>query len=585
MFKNLSNLVLLEQGFINFFLRVGLLLFVSTGQVWAKDISLTIDGVKGELEENVDIYVSSIAKEEYSTSLRFQSRLRDKIASALKALGYYQPKIHFTVTEDNTALKVMVEQGDPVRIKQVNIELEGEAKKDPEFIALINNSELVENGILNHSHYDKLKSAIRNLALSKGYFDGDFTRSSLEVAPARYEAFIYLYYNSGDRYRFGKTRISGSQIEQEKVRSLTPYNEGDPYLASDVGLFNQRLSNTEWFSSVAVQPDIENVDEEKILAMDVALTPQSQNQIETGVGYSTDVGVRGTLKWNKPWVNQYGHSFDSNLSLSIPEQTMVFGYKIPLEDVLNEYYRLQYGMKYEDNLDTQSLEVNAVVERHWQLSSGWHRNLYLKYLHEDFTQGAQDDDIKMVIPGISFSRSETSGGGMPLSGNRYALTMEVSDKNLVSRARMYRFKLLTGWIGSIGSDHRGLARIGASANFTDDILDIPPSLRFFAGGDNNLRGYDYESISPTDDTGALIGAKYMATSSLEYQYRVKGNWWLATFVDVGDAWSSKLDPKTGTGFGVRWASPVGPIRLDFAWGLAMDAGDQFRIHFALGPEL
>ncbi|MFC1237139.1 autotransporter assembly complex family protein [Vibrio sp. F74] len=562
---------------------LSMLLLLSKG-AWAS-IALNIEGLEGTLEENTNVYVAAIAEEDYSTSLRFQSRLRDTIITALKALGYYQPEITFIISENEETLTAKVAKGEPVLIDVVDIELEGGAKQDPDFLSLIAKSGLVEQSILDHSKYDALKKSIRNLALSKGYFDGDFTKTALEVAPELNQAFIRLHYDSGVRYNFGKTIIVGSQIEEDKVRSLIPYEEGKPYLASDVGLLNQRLSNTEWFSSVFVKPDLKNVEENQLLPMEVSLTPQSKNKIETGIGYSTDVGVRGTLKWNKPWVNTYGHSFDSSLSLSSPEQTIVLGYKIPLEDVLNEYYRIQYGMKYEDKLDTDSLEVSTVVERHWQLENGWHRNLFLKYLHEDFTQGSQNDDIKMAIPGVSFSKTKSSGGSMPKFGNKYSVSFELSDDSVISRARMLRIQTRSTWINSLGSNHRGIARVDLAANFVDNILDLPPSIRFFAGGDNNLRGYDYESISPTDDTGALIGAKYMATSTLEYQYRIKGDWWLAAFVDAGDAWSATPEAKIGTGFGVRWASPVGPIRLDLAWGLAEESGDQFRVHFALGPEL
>jgi len=563
---------------------VWLILFLFSATAWSA-VSLTIEGVEGDLETNIDVYISAIPKDDYSTSLRFQSRLHDNIVIALNALGYYQSTITFIVSEDKENLTVRIDEGTPVLIKVVDIELEGGAKQDPDFLNLIAQSGIIEQHIVNHGKYDELKSGIQNLALSKGYFDGDFTQTALEVSPERHEAFIRLHYFSGGRYNFGETTIIGSQINEERVRSLIPYKEGQPYLASDVGLLNQRLSNTEWFSSVFVKPDMKDVGSEHNLSMEVSLSPQSKNQIETGLGYSTDVGVRGTLKWNKPWVNSYGHSFDSSLSLSDPEQTIVLGYKIPLEDVLNEYYRVQYGMKYEDNLDTDSLEVNTAVERHWQLKNGWHRTLSLKYLHEDFVQGAQDDNIKMLIPGISFSKTKTSGGSMPKTGSKYSITFEVSDENIVSRARMYRIQTRTAWINSLGNNHRGIARVDLSANIVDSIYDVPPSIRFFAGGDNSLRGYDYESISPTDETGALIGAKYMATSSLEYQYRIKGEWWLATFVDVGDAWSSTPETKVGTGFGARWASPVGPIRFDLAWGLAKKSSEQFRFHFALGPEL
>lgn len=87
---------------------------------------------------------------------------------------------------------------------------------------------------------------------------------------------------------------------------------------------------------------------------------------------------------------------------------------------------------------------------------------------------------------------------------------------------MLRVQGRSAWIRSLGRNHRGLFRVDGSANFTESVFDLPPSLRFFAGGDNNLRGYEYESISPKDSEGKLTGAKYMVTSSLEYQYRVYG---------------------------------------------------------------
>ncbi len=562
--------------------RIWLLWLLLTQSAWA-DVSLRIEGLEDALSDNVDAYLSAIPEEEYSTSLRFQSRIRDEIMLALRALGYYEPEIQFSTPDGEDKLVINVIKGEPVLIEEVDIVLQGAASQDAEFNALIEESGLVKGAVLDHSKYDRLKSSFRNLALTKGYFDGSFTKTALEVAPELKKAFVRLHYSSGVRYRFGKTDIVGSQIEETRVRSLIPYGEGDAYHASDVGLLNQRLSNTEWFSSVVVKPDTESFGDSKQLPMIVTLSPQSMNLVETGIGYSTDVGIRGTLKWHKPWVNTYGHSLDASLSISEPEQTILLNYKVPLENVLHDYYQFRYGMQYENNLDTESFEASTVVERHWLLDSGWHRTLFLKYLNEDFTQGAQDDAIRMVIPGISFSLVRTSGGSMPMSGDKYSISFEVADDSVVSRTSMFRIQGRSAWIGSIGNDHRGVARVGFSANIVDDILDLPPSIRFFAGGDNNLRGYEYESISPKDATGALIGAKYMATASIEYQYRVTGNWWLATFVDTGDAWNSSVALKVGPGVGIRWASPVGPIRFDFAWGL--DNDNDFQFHFALGPEL
>ena len=554
---------------------------------WA-DVSLSVEGLEGPLQSNVDTYLSAIKPEDYSTSLRFQSRLEKAISTALKALGYYHPEIRFVVAEDKQQLTVTVTPGTPTLIRLSDIVLSGEAKEDPDFITQVEKSGLQQGDVLNHGHYQALKSGIRNLSLAKGYFDGRFTQSQLGVAPELNQAFIRLHYNGGNRYHFGATTIEGSQIDEVRVRSLIPYKEGDHYLASDVGLLHQNLSNTEWFSSVSVEPGLNHPDEGNSLPMKVVLVPQARNKLETGIGYSTDVGVRGTLKWQKPWLNRYGHSFDSSLSVSAPEQLATFGYQIPLEDVLNEYYRIELGLKNRDDNDTQSFESNLKLERHWQLESGWHRTASVRYLNENFEQGEQEDQVEMVLPGIAYSRTRISArsGTLPMAGDKLSVSMEIADELVVSPTRLLRLQGRTAWIRSIGENHRGLVRLDASADVVEQIEDIPPSLRFFAGGDNSLRGYEYQSVAPVDQNNDLIGAKYMTTSTLEYQYRLTGNWWLATFVDAGDAWSKDApDWKTGTGVGVRWVSPVGPIRLDSAWGLDKEPEDRFRIHFTLGPEL
>ncbi|EKO3835766.1 outer membrane protein assembly factor [Vibrio harveyi] len=549
------------------------------------DVSLKIKGIDGALEDNVNAYLSSIPEDDYSTSLRFQARLEQSITEALNALGYYHAKISYTITKDNDELIVNVQPGEPVRVKLMDVVISGEANQDEAFVKLLEKSPLKVGRILNQGEYDSLKSSIRNLALQRGYFNGDFTLSRLEVVPELNEANVRLHYDSGIRYHFGSVEIFGSQIWEDRVESLRPFKTGEPYLVSEVGEYNQNLSNTDWFSSVFVEPDLSKLDDGRELPIKVSLAPAAKNQLETGIGYSTDTGVRGTLKWKKPWVSARGHSFDTALSLSKPEQTITAGYKIPLDDVLHEYYQLQFGLKHLDNRDTESLESNLAVERHWMTDGGWHKTLYVRHLYENFSQGLQEDGVQFVLPGASFSRTRTRGGNMPMWGDKQSVTVEYGDTALLSETRVLRLLGRTSWIRGIGQNHRGLFRLEGGANITDEFEKLSPSLRFFAGGDNNIRGYGYESISPKDASGALTGAKYMVTSTLEYQYRVYGNWWGAAFYDIGDAFNETPEWKAGAGVGIRWASPVGPVSFDFAWGLDSEPDPEFRIHFSLGPEL
>ncbi len=549
------------------------------------DVSLKLKGIDGALEDNVKAYLSSIPEKDYSTSLRFQARLDQSITEALNALGYYHAKISYSISEGNDELIVNIHKGLPVKIKVMDVVISGEAKEDEEFTNLIAKSPLKVGRILNQGEYDSLKSGIRNLALQRGYFNGDFKLNKLEVIPELNEANVRLHYDSGIRYHFGPVEITGSQIWENRVESMRPFEIGEPYLVSDVGEYNQNLSNTDWFSSVFVEPDLSKLEDGRELPIKVSLAPAAKNQIETGIGYSTDTGVRGTLKWKKPWVSARGHSFNTALSLSKPEQTITAGYKIPLDDVLREYYQLQFGLKHLDNRDTESLESNLAVERHWLTDGGWHKTVYVRHLYENFSQGLQDDGVQFVLPGATFSRTRVRGGSMPMWGDKQSVTVEYGDPALLSETRVLRLLGRSSWIRGIGENHRGLFRLEGGANITEEFEKLSPSLRFFAGGDNNIRGYGYESISPVDESGALTGAKYILSSTLEYQYRVYGNWWAATFYDIGDAFNDTPEWKSGAGIGIRWASPVGPVSFDFAWGLDEKPNNEFRIHFSLGPEL
>ncbi|HGF5189138.1 TPA: autotransporter assembly complex family protein [Vibrio parahaemolyticus] len=549
------------------------------------DVSLKLKGIDGALEDNVKAYLSSIPEKDYSTSLRFQARLDQSITEALNALGYYHAKISYSISEGNDELSVNIHKGLPVKIKVMDVVISGEAKEDEEFANLIAKSPLKVGRILNQGEYDSLKSGIRNLALQRGYFNGDFKLNKLEVIPELNEANVRLHYDSGIRYHFGPVEITGSQIWENRVESMRPFEIGEPYLVSDVGEYNQNLSNTDWFSSVFVEPDLSKLEDGRELPIKVSLAPAAKNQIETGIGYSTDTGVRGTLKWKKPWVSARGHSFNTALSLSKPEQTITAGYKIPLDDVLREYYQLQFGLKHLDNRDTESLESNLAVERHWLTDGGWHKTVYVRHLYENFSQGLQDDGVQFVLPGATFSRTRVRGGSMPMWGDKQSVTVEYGDPALLSETRVLRLLGRSSWIRGIGENHRSLFRLEGGANITEEFEKLSPSLRFFAGGDNNIRGYGYESISPVDESGALTGAKYILSSTLEYQYRVYGNWWAATFYDIGDAFNDTPEWKSGAGVGIRWASPVGPVSFDFAWGLDEKPNNEFRIHFSLGPEL
>ena len=118
-----------------------------------------------------------------------------------------------------------------------------------------------------------------------------------------------------------------------------------------------------------------------------------------------------------------------------------------------------------------------------------------------------------------------------------------------------------------------------------DVTELPASIRFFAGGDSSVRGFAYESLGPEDESGDVIGGRHLATGSLEVDHPITERWHLAAFTDAGNAFNTinEFEPRHSAGLGVRWRSPLGPIRLDIA--RAIDEHRDWRIHLSMGPDL
>ncbi|AVV35330.1 hypothetical protein C8233_02380 [Halomonas sp. SF2003] len=322
-----------------------------------------------------------------------------------------------------------------------------------------------------------------------------------------------------------------------------------------------------------------------IIPVDISLIPADRHKFETGIGYATDVGPRLQFSWEMPWVNRYGHSLTNSLFLSSPEQTFEGEYRMPLEDPLKDSYVLEYGMSNTDDEDTESLETTVRFTREWKFDNGWTQRVFFGSTYEDYTQADESGAVLLLYPGVSWNRTRTRPKTFPMWGDRQQLTFEYGDQMWGSDVTFLRSQFNTNWIRSIGDNHRFVARMGVGHVDTDNFDDMPPSMRFFTGGDNSVRGYSYETLAPEDDDGDLEGGSSLLTSSLEYDYRLTGDWWGATFYDAGNAFNGwdALELKTAAGMGIRWISPVGPIRLDIAHPFDDDDND-YRIHFSIGPE-
>lgn len=567
----------------------GLLLASETA--FAANVRLQLEGLTGALQKNVRAQLSTIQSDEVTPDRRFQARVDDAIREGLKALGYYEPTIDFELRpppeKGRQVLIARVSPGEPVRIGGTDVILRGGARTDSDYLDLLK-TRPANGTVLNHSDYDGFKKSLTNVALRKGYFDSQFNKSQLGIALDRHQAFWDIDYDSGQRYRFGAVTFEGSQIRDEYLQHLVPFHQGDYYQTKDLAELNRRLSATGWFKSVVVAPEFDKARKTKVLLLKGVVSPRTENTIETGVGYSTDVGPRVKATWKKPWMNSYGHSLTTSMSVSAPEQQLDFSYKMPLlKNPLEQYYLVQGGFKRTDLNDTQADSTTLALSRYWDLSSGWQRAINLRWSLDHFTQASVTNTTMLLYPGVMISRTRSRGGLMPTWGDSQRYSVDYSNTAWGSDVDFLVMQAQNVWIRTLYDRHRFVVRGNLGWIETGDFDRVPPDLRFFAGGDRSIRGYKYKSIAPKDDDGKLIGASKLATGSLEYQYNVTGKWWGAAFIDSGEAVSDirRSDIKTGAGVGVRWQSPVGPIKLDFAVPVGDKEEHGVQFYIGLGPEL
>lgn len=605
------------------FLLAALLLSFSTS---IKALDADVTGLQGEAADNVIAYLAEFNAAGYSQQ-RLRAEILRRAREALRAFGYYQP--NFTIKLQGDPIdeaNIHIDPGPQVTISELDIQLMGNAEHDDAFQSVIDNSSLEVGDPLHHGLYDSLHNRLSTLALERGYFDANFTQRRMEVRPWEHSARIYLAMNSGDRYHFGEVSFSGSQVREQRLRNMLPFTSGDPYLADSLGEYGQRLGETGWFRGVSVRPYISGASAPPIQAhrnwweatehgseesdstmlsvdavnaairltdrherfrvpINVELTPADRHQFEVGLGFATDVGPRSQFTWEQPWLNEKGDSLRHQVYLSAPEQEFIGEYRMPLDNPLRDRYELLYGLKNLNNKDTRSFETTGELARRWEFENEWIQRLYFRTTYEDYRQADQENQVLLLYPGISWTRTRTRQPNFPSWGDYQHLSIEVSDDTWGSDASFVRTTLDTRWIRMIGDKTRIIARTSIGAMSTDDFSMIPPSLRFFAGGDRSVRGYDYESLAPKNEDGELLGGQHQFTSSLEWQQHISGKWWGAAFVDTGNAFNEWWpdDLATGAGLGVRWISPVGPLRVDIAHPFD-DEEDAWRLHFAIGPE-
>ncbi|MEQ9544860.1 MAG: autotransporter assembly complex family protein [Marinobacter sp.] len=557
----------------------------------ASQVVVNVEGDYSALEDNAAIFIGDVEGRSADNLRRYVSTAKEQVQEALRALGYYSPVIEWEVAEregeDGLAqLTLTVIPGEPVRIASREVVIEGPAAEDDGFQAAIPSSPS-KGDVLNHGEYTTLRQSIQNRARVLGYFDGEFVSRTLKVDPDKRTAAISIRFRSGERYRLGDVDFpEGHGFETSLLDKFVTFEPGQPYHADEIARLSQDLSNSGYFSGVDIDASPGSA-RDRVIPVTVNLTTRPPRSVAGGVGFSTDVGPRLRGNWREHWINPMGHRRGVETELSGPRQNLSTWYELPLDPPMTDSIRLGAGYQREDIEDVESERLTLGQQWQHQLDSGWMQVASLRWEGERFRIG--DDErgkSSLLLPGVSYSKLNANSPLDPSRGYRVQFDVKGAHREVLSDADILHVNFLVRGLYTLADNHRFLARFQAGGVATNRFEDVPPSLRFFAGGDQSVRGYGYETLSPKNEEGVAVGGRFLMVGSVEYQYEFIQNWRVAAFLDEGNAIDDVFDPlATGAGVGIRWVSPVGPLRLDIAKGLDDEFGGEWRVHFSMGPEL
>jgi translocation and assembly module TamA len=525
----------------------------------------------------------------------------DETREALEPFGYYSPKIEVTRegSGDNTKVIVTVALEEPVRVRRADIAIIGEGSEDRYLKEDLAAFRPQTGDIFDHALYEASKTKITRRLAERGYFDADFTSRRVEVTRAQHAADIDLVWTSGGRYDMGP--ITFVQTPQTIIRNslldkLVYWEQGSYYHQGKLDRFRESLARLDYFSSIEIEPDPEKAVDNQV-PVAVTLTPAKRTVYTAGVSYGTDSGAGVRLGMERRYVNDRGHKALGQIDWTETRKTATVQYRIPAFAWLDGWYTFsaQYYDEQSDYIDTRKVEL--VASRSGQISRRLNAIASIHALRERWAYVADDDgdvntpvqyrNATFLYPSLRGDYIDADDRIFPRKAIGITLEVRGGLEGVGSDANFLQTWGVARWYHGMGANNRLIVRGEAGGTFTNALVDMPPSLRFFAGGDRSIRGYAYREVGPStigsDGKKYALGAKNVLTGSVEFEHYFNDTWGAAGFVDAGDAFDDTPDIHTGVGFGVRWKSPVGPVRFDIAHGLK-DPDSQYEIYLNIGAD-
>ncbi|HBC0466887.1 TPA: BamA/TamA family outer membrane protein [Legionella pneumophila] len=534
-----------------------------------------IYGIKGKVLANVETRLDELGHIKPLSQFT-PTELQDQINKAIQPFGYFNAEI--SINNLNNKIIIKIQPGAQIRIASIKAELTGEGAQNPLLRKTLKELPLHIGDPLFSEQYEKAKQNIINSAENMGYLHGVFKKAEILVDERKKSAQITLIFDTGSQYYFGQAQFDPTYISPQLLHRFVPFHPGQPYATDQVLKLNDYLSNSGYFSSVLVKPQITDAQTVPVI---VHLQPVPKYSYSFGLGYGTDTGVRGKAALHVIPVNRQGHKFNAVAQGSFRQNALQAQYVIPGKNPVADQYALTGNFS---NLNYNAGYSNATLLSLSQLHNvnQFQRALSLNALYESFHYSQQPNtDQFLLYPKANITLSKTKNLLFSPSGYNITFNALGANKAVLSHLNFGQLSLDAKAALTLDSLHLRLyGHTIQGITAINDINELPLSLALLLGGTDNLKAYSFNSIGP---------GKIITYGGFEIQKEFKKNWYLVGFYDAGDVYNPSVkNIQYDIGGGLMWVSPIGPIKVGLAQAVNNQlerAGHNPRLVISMGPDL
>lgn len=506
--------------------------------------------------------------------------------AAADAEGFFSAEASVAVdrSADPIAVTLNVVPGEPSRVRSVRVDVTGPAASDSpagaEAIARTRDGWLLGRGaVFRNQAWEVAKARAVDTMRASPYAAAAIARSRADVDPAEHAADLDVGIESGPPFSFGALEVRGlERYPPSVVRNFATVRRGDPYSREALDTFVRRLDSSAYFASVhaEIDPDPAQADAATVR---VNVIEAPTKRIEAGVGFSTDTRWRGNFLWRDVDFGGRALQFHVDGRVESKVQGLAARFVQPPDE---RGWRDSWGAQVErtdiENLVTRTALVawrRQSIEERRQLAFG-----AAYYLDEQHPQDGDDVNAHALFVDGAWTRREVDDLVSPTKGYTFMLQAGGGIPGASSRGFGRVVAQFQAW-RPVGSANSVSFRAEAGAVIAGSREGVPSALLFRTGGDSTVRGYAYQSLGVKQGDTVLPG-RYYALASVEAVRWINDTFGAAVFVDAGTACDEAkdlADLSIGYGLGARVRTPIGPFRVDIAYG--QDTGN-VRLHFSVG---